>query len=303
MKSFRQLKVFTAALILSMMAFVFLPGMGTPVLANELGTTLEVTAVPIASAAFLGLGGYMLWKNRLSYPSDKPGKLGYRGPGEFYFGAFAGASFVPNMDWNNKKQVATGNVPGIPFPVTTKNIQTDPGPAGGLKVGYFFDSCPYLGLEFEGSIASNKQPHQTVHISPPVNGSNVGVIHQPEMYIWTMAGHIVGRYGFLSDQEVPFGRLQPYVGIGPNVGILYFSADSAKNFSLDVEAGLRYMLTKHFAVFLEYKYFHQWDVQLGNNVITISGQRFNLGNAGWEGKQSHFDFDNHKIVLGLEYHF
>ncbi len=297
MKFFRELKVFMAALILSMLTILFLPGMGTPVLANETGTLLEVTAVPLASAAVLSLGGYMLWKNRLSYSSDKPGSLGYRGPGEFYFGGFLGASFVPDMDWNNKKQTS------IPFPVTAHNIGTDPGLAGGIKVGYFLDSCPYLGFEGEGSIANHNQPRQTITISPLVNGTNVAVTRPQGMLIWTMAFHILGRYGFLKDQEVPFGRLQPYVGIGPNVGVLYFESDSCKNFSLDLEAGIRYMFTKHFGAFIEYKYFHQWDVQLGTQFIFINGKQFNLGNAGWEGKQTHFDFDNHKVVIGLEYHF
>ncbi len=271
-----------------------LPG---PVSANETGTLLEVTAVPIASVAVLSLGGYMLWKNRLSYPSDKPGNLGYRGPGEFYVGGFLGASLVPDMDWNNKKQYS------IPYPVTAHNIATDPGLTGGLKVGYFLDSCPYLGFEGEGSIASNSQPRQTVAISPPVNGTSVAVTRQQTVLIWTMAFHIVGRYGFLKDQEVPFGRLQPYVGIGPNVGVLYFESDSAKNLSLDLEAGLRYMFTRHFGAFIEYKYFHQWDVQLGDQFVYINGNQYKLGNAGWESKQTHFDFDNHKVVAGLEYHF
>ena len=268
-----------------------------PTMANETGTLLEVTAVPIASVAFLALGGYMLWKNRLSQPPEATGNLGYHGPGEFYFGAYAGASFVPNMDWNNKKQTS------IPFPLDAQNITTNPGPAGGLKVGYFLDSCPYLGFEGEGSIASNNISSQTINISPPVAGTNVAQTRQQTMLIWTMAFHIVGRYGFLKDAEVPFGRLQPYVGIGPNVGVLYFQDDSAKNFSLDTEAGIRYMFTKHFAAFVEYKYFHQWDVQLGTQWIVINGKRFNLGNVGWEGKQTHFDFNNHKIVAGLEYHF
>ena len=69
-----------------------------------------------------------------------------------------------------------------------------------------------------------------------------------------MALHLVGRYGFLPDQEVPFGRLQPYVGIGPGLVVLYAEADSAKNFGMEVEAGLRYMFTKHLGGFLEYKY-------------------------------------------------
>lgn len=268
-----------------------------PAIANALGTRLELTAVPAASVAVLALGGYMLWKNRWSTPPDTKWKLGYNGPGEFYFGAYLGASFVPDMDWNNKKQYS------IAFPVLAHNIATDPGPAGGLKVGYFLDSFPYLGFEGEGSIASNNQPRQTINISPPVNGTNVAVTRQQTMLIWTMAFHIVGRYGFLKDKEVPFGRLQPYVGIGPGVGVLYFETDSAKNFSLDTEAGIRYMFTKHLAAFVEYKYFHQWDVQLGTQWIDINGKRYNLGDEGWEGKQTHFDFNNHKVVVGLEYHF
>jgi len=297
MKSFRHLKRFTAILILSLLAYLFLPGMVTPALANDLGDTLIVTLVPAASVGVLALSGYWLWKNRLSYSSDEPGRLGYRGPGEFYFGGFLGASFVPNTDWNNTKSSS------VPFPVLVQNIKNDPGPAGGLKVGYFFDSCPYLGIEGEGSIAGNNQARQTVTISPPISGTNQATIRQQQMLIWTMALHLVGRYGFLQDKEVPFGRLQPYVGIGPNVGVLYFETDSAKNFSLDLEAGIRYMFTKHLAAFVEYKYFHQWDVQLGTQYLVINGKVYYVGDKGWECKQTHFDFDNHKVVIGMEYHF
>lgn len=290
----RRRRGYLALLVFLLALCLALPG---STLANVLGDKLEVTAVPIASVAVLSLAGYMLWKNRFSQDKDAIGKLGYHGPGEFYFGGFLGASFVPNMDWNNKKQTSIG------FPVLAQNIKTDPGPAGGLKVGYFLDSFPYLGFEGEGSIDSHNQPHKTINISPPVNGTNVALTRQQTMLIWTMAFHIVGRYGFLPDKEVPFGRLQPYVGIGPGVGVLYFESDSSKNFSLDTEAGIRYMFTKHLAAFVEYKYFHQWDVQLGTQWIVINGKRYNLGDAGWEGKQTHFDFNNHKIVVGLEYHF
>ncbi len=280
--------------VILLLAIGFL--MPAPTIANVLGDKLEITVVPAASIVVISIASYALWKNRFSQDQDA-GKLGYRGPGEFYYGGFIGASFVENADWENKKQTSIG------FPIVCKNIKTDPGPAGGLKVGYFFDSFPYLGLEGEGSIASNNQARQAIHISPPVGGTNVALTRQQNMLIWTMALHIVGRYGFLQDKEVPFGRLQPYVGIGPGVGVLYFETDSCKNFSLDTEAGLRYMLTKHLAAFVEYKYFHQWDVQLGTQWIVINGVRHNLGDLGWEGKQTHFDFSNHKIVFGLEYHF
>ena len=269
-----------------------------PASANELGSQLEVTAVPIASVAVLGLGGYMLWKNRWSYPSDIPGKLGYRGPGEFYFGGFAGVSLVNTANWSFEPIRSPF---GIETQTAAKNVKTDPGPVGGVKVGYFFDSIPYLGFEGEGSIASNNRPQQQVTVKPPISNAPVYTEAQGNL-IWTMALHIVGRYGFLPDKEVPFGRLQPYVGIGPGVGVLYFQNDSCKNFSLDSEVGLRYMITKNIGAFIEFKYIKQWDVELGVQHLTSNGQRWVTGSEG-EGKNVHFDFDNQKIVCGLEYHF
>ena len=83
-----------------------------------------------------------------------------------------------------------------------------------------------------------------------------------------------GRYGFFPDAEVPFGRLQPYVAVGP--GILFSSqkpklsyTDSFGNFysysmdrknSMDiclaVDAGVRYMVLANVSidVFFNYRY-------------------------------------------------
>lgn len=284
--------------IIVLIGCLILPGLNSRALANELGTNLELTLVPAASVAGVALAGYMLWKNRLSQPPDAKGILGYHGPGEFYFGAYAGASLVNTADWSFEPMVLS---PGNERNATAKNVRTDPGPAGGLKVGYFFDSCPYLGFEGEGSLASNNRPRQQVTVKPGVSASPTYTESQGNL-IWTMALHIVGRYGFLRDKEVPFGRLQPYVGIGPGLAMLYFQSDSAKNFSLDTEVGLRYMFTKNIGAFVEFKYIKQWDVQLGVQHLFSNGQRFDTGGAG-DGKNVHFDFDNQKIVVGLEYHF
>jgi opacity protein-like surface antigen len=250
-----------------------------PASAGSSGDTLVLTAVPIGSVLVVGVASYLLYKNRFNQPPDARGNMGYKGPGEFFVGGFLGASFVPGTDWTY--QVAGQNI-------TARNMNIDPGITGGIKLGYFFDSCPYLGVEAEGSIGNHPQPSQTVALA---QGAAVRVPGQT-LLAWTMALHLVGRYGFLPDQEVPFGRLQPYVGIGPGLVVLYAESDSAKNFGLEVEAGLRYMFTKHLGGFVEYKFSKQWAVELE------SQQLINLPSS-----RAEFDFDRHQVVAGVSYHF
>ena len=297
MISAKRAKLFTAILILTLAAYSFLPGMESPAWANVLGTKLELTLVPPATILTVAVGGYWLWKNRFS-DSYVPGKLGYRGPGEFYFGAFGGVSLVNTANWSWEPM---RNPAGLDTYNAEKNVKTDPGPVGGLKVGYFFDRIPYLGLEGEGSIASNYRPRQQVTVKPPISNYPIYSERQGNLN-WTMALHFMFRYGFLQDKEVPFGRLQPYFGIGPGLAMLYFQNDSCKNFSLDGEVGVRYYFTPNIVALVEFKYIKQWDVELGTQHLTSGGQRFICGPEG-EGKNVHFDFDNQKIVVGLEYHF
>ena len=170
----------------------------------------------------------------------------------------------------------------------------DPGITGGIKLGYFLDSCPYLGVEAEGSIG-NQSPALSDRVleSAASGGVATGRWTGQSLLVWTMALHLVGRYGFLPDQEVPFGRLQPYVGIGPGLVMLYGEADSAKNFGLEVEAGLRYMFTKHLGGFVEYKFSKQWAVELESHHLLPARRRRGPGH-----RRHHVILTCHKVVTG-----
>ena len=66
--------------------------------------------------------------------------------------------------------------------------------------------------------------------------------------------------------------------------VLYEEVDSAKNFGIDVMAGIRYMITKHISAFVEYKFNYQWAVE-------IEAHAFYLPN-GTEGRgTATLDFD------------
>jgi len=217
--------------------------------------------------------------------------------GEFYAGGFLGVAFTPSQNLQFLDGVVLNQgVNGKAGRVTLYNNQFANSLAGGVKFGYFTHTIPYLGLEVESGVNNSYVNRRTLSLSPPIQGATTGTVPNDFWIDWTTALHIVGRYGFLPNQEVPFGRLQPYVGIGPCFSVVYEEVDSAKNFGIDVMAGLRYMITQHISAFVEYKFNYQW-------AIEIETHPFYLPN-GTEGRgMATLDFATHRVVMGLTYHW
>jgi outer membrane protein W len=251
------------------------------------------TGAAIGIAAF----SYLAWINR---PANQPVDWSVQGPGGFYFGFYSGVSFVPTMDWRY------GPNPQAPLPynVTAQNVGLSSSMVGGMKGGYFFHSFPYLGLEGEFNFTRNYAPEQTVKISPPLPPNNripgtQALFPRQGINIMTLAMHLVARYGFIKDEEVPFGRLQPYVGIGPGFTVIYGQADSAKNFGIDGMLGLRFMLRRNLSLFTEFKFNHQFKVELENQKLK---QLPSYGGFEQRGTAT-FDFTVYQAVFGMSFHF
>ena len=276
------------ACVLVIVGLLLLPVGDKSARAEQGATTLAI------GASVLGVIGttaivYGLWRNRPSQQGKKePGLF----PGEFYVGGYLGGSLVQNTDLqylSGIAQVGGGRL-------NTSRQKFDPAVVGGLKIGYFLQSIRYLGFEIETNYSRSAISNQVITLSRPVNGSARAIAPDDRWVNWTMAMHIVGRYGFLPDQEVPFGRLQPYVGIGPGLVVLYDDVDAAKNFSLDLMAGVRYMMLKNVSAFVEYKFSQQWDVELESHSFLAADGTLQRGTAT-------FDYTTHRFVLGVAYHF
>jgi opacity protein-like surface antigen len=255
------------------------------------GDAIFWTSMGLFSVLGAGAIAYGIWE--LSRP-DQPRVLN----GEFYAGGFLGAAFTPSQNLRYSDGFILNN--GLPRTsqgsATLFSNKFDTSLTGGVKLGYFTHTIPYLGLEVESSVNNSYVNRRSLSVSRPIQGSTVATVPNDSWINWTTALHIVGRYGFLPDQEVPFGRLQPYVGIGPAVVVLYDEVDSAKNFGLDVMAGVRYMFTKHIGAFVEYKYNRQWDVEIESHAFYLPDGTVGRGTA-------HLDFDCHKVVMGMAYHW
>jgi opacity protein-like surface antigen len=220
------------------------------------------------------------------------------GQGEWYLAGYLGCSFLPPTDWKFTAN-DTSNLLG---PIA-KNINYSLGPVGGLKFGRYFDWAPWLGLEVETRLSRNNFSGNQGTISPPQPFQPSPLLKGSDWFMnWAMQVNLLARYGFLKDKEVTFGRLQPYIGIGPGFDINYGRWDSTKNFALETLAGIKYMFNQHLGAFFEYKYTYQFAIEYQDVPVknTLPNYPVNALPANYTFT---FDQPHHMFVLGVTYHF
>ncbi len=257
-----------------------------------------------------------LWKDFQDWLKQHKDKMGLSpAPGTGFGGYMEGyLAFAGNSSSGMNPQVRT---------CLTNNVLNldgmDASVGGGMKLGLWFtyrgNPLPawlqYFGFYTDFSYQRLNFSRQS--ITNTATGYAADFSSEGTAATWTFM--FAGRYGFLPDSEVPFGRLQPYVAVGP--GILFTSqeptllvrpnagaafegikpgSNSAAVFCLAVDAGVRYMLLKNVSldVFFKYRYaeprfsYTYQDAHLpGQNLNLRLSPTFNL-------------FSGH---VGVAYHF
>jgi hypothetical protein len=210
---------------------------------------------------------------------------------EMYVEGYIGGAFADNIGQNVvNKDISTGPIFDSMHAFTYKG-SVRPTVIGGAKIGTWFvkegflgysgypDWCKYLGFYTDLSY-QNFQTREGVSgiefssfrgagFSDVVTGEN-------KLYgsITTWAFMFAGRYGFFPDSEVPFGRVQPYLAVGPaimfsnlkmktrfterdgNNPSLTFSSgtEGSTNIALAVDTGVRFMALKNVSFDISFKY-------------------------------------------------
>ena|SRR5208337_3461099 len=226
---------------------------------------------------------------------------------EMYVEGYLGGTAAANINQAFTIQDLSGSGgPGFFNASQSNHLQfsgtPDPTVLGGLKLGTWFvhegfagysgypDWMKYFGFytdlsfqkfQMRGALSGTsnyKFSYRFTDDDPTIQGVhfNAGEFTS-EGFIVTWAFMFAGRYGFLPDAEVPFGRLQPYVAVGPAVmfsslstkvntllvgGFLNGDQDSkmnggsqaSTNIALAVDTGIRYMCTKNVSIDLSFKY-------------------------------------------------
>jgi hypothetical protein len=158
-----------------------------------------------------------------------------------------------------------------------QNLSGRSSPEFGLRVGKWFDdfNLPWLGVAFD---ISYFRPAIDVQMIP-------------------LSLLLMGRYGFLKDDEFRDGRLQPYAGVGPGLFISNASGaigfqevdDTNTSIGLDLRLGVLFRIDSNWGAFTEYRFTHvspSWDVDVFGGKTSASTT-----------------FNTHHILLGVSYRF
>jgi len=198
---------------------------------------------------------------------------------EWYVAGQGGVSF--SNSFNNAE--STGALAGIHF----SDLDLHQTPVYGGKVGYYFDSLKWLGVEMEAFSSTPHLKQQNAILSFP-GGSASTIIPGQDLRVtnWSPI-NVVVRY--------QLGPIEPYGGVGLGVffarihdGATDTSASSNARPGLNALAGIRWRITNHLSLFGEWKY----------NRATFHFQDATPGTVGLKG-----DYSAHLGVGGLAWHF
>lgn len=134
------------------------------------------------------------------------------------------------------------------------NLGGSPTVIGGWRLGMWFVPEGALGLNYPRWMRSLGF-YTDISISQ-LNSNRSSL--EGTGYAATWGFMPVLRLGFVKDDEVPFGRFQPYLGVGPAVFLVRFNNFNGSDVSpaLMVDGGMRYMVNRKFSIdlFLRYRY-------------------------------------------------
>lgn len=147
---------------------------------------------------------------------------------------------------------------------------------GGLKIGTWFSREGFLGapypewMKYFGFYLDFNYHRQNFKKRSRHYKNILLNVFRSEGTAATLAFMFAGRYGFLANEEIPFGRLQPYLAVGP--AIMFTSqevaltnyvitpsyiepgSNSVAAIALATELGLRWMALKNVAFDLSFKF-------------------------------------------------
>jgi opacity protein-like surface antigen len=196
---------------------------------------------------------------------------------EWYVGGDIGGVFPKSLS----NIEGTGTSSGTPATGTRFNdLKTSAGASVGLKVGHYFPSIPWLGLEGNFQVSSFKIKDQAFNGTGPTPVTST--ISEGTARVLAPSLNLMVRY--------PGERFQPYAGIGPALAVIKTIKDggTSANVGVNIMAGARFFLEKDVSLFTEFQYLR----------TTFEADHAINPTFGVKG-----DYSASHLLVGLSWHF
>jgi opacity protein-like surface antigen len=204
------------------------------------------------------------------------------------------------VSWTKSADVAVDGIDNTNVSVkgVFKDVELDPGFTVGGRIGYWFESLPFLGLGLDGFYFSLPVPAQTIDstvnvsgkiFNKPISTTSSGRVHLPSFELPSagFSPQLMLRWPLFTSNDLPKGRLQPYVGVGPAWAVTIDTDKAALILGGLVRGGASFQLFSHLSLFAEYRYSFFPDFELRDK----SGLHFTT------------DLNTHNVVGGISIRF
>jgi len=213
---------------------------------------------------------------------------------EWFADLFAGVSMTQSADLRlNDKAIGPG---------TFDNVEFDNALAWGGRFGRFFDAVPFLGVgvdyfQFTPYIGPQSARFHGCIFPDGCGNSGKGGPGSFDITVNAVSVDLMLRLPLLKSAEAPWGRVQPYLTVGPPLFITTITprntqsfknqdGDTDLSFGLKAGGGVAVQIFKNLMLFAEYRFTHvSPDVELRDANLS----RVRLGT----------DLDTHSALVGL----
>lgn len=206
------------------------------------------------------------------------------------------------MTEDSNVQVRGSNVPQLGLgSATSQTLKTegkfkDSFTVGG-RVTYWTPRFPWLGVAFDGSYFKADAKNGNIEI--PVYGFSLLMMM---------------RYPLFSNEQFPQGRLQPYLGVGPEFAFGKVKAEFEENgfktkieenegaFGVDVRTGLLWKLHQQWGIFTEYRLTYlNYNSEDSDNFFCIGDKKDCPESIKLEDFEA--KLTTHHFLVGISYSF
>jgi len=216
---------------------------------------------------------------------------------EWFADVFAGLSFTRDHD---VKLNDVGIGPG-----TYQDVEFDRSLSLCGRVGHYFDALPFLGLAADFFRYYPDIGGQSVQLRgcffPGGCGTGRGGTGRFEIQTTAISVDLMLRLPLLKSDDAPWGRLQPYLAVGPPLFITNVTPRNTRNFrnhdddtdlsiGYKLAGGVAFQVYKNLALFGEYRFTHvSPEVELRDANVRRTTLRT--------------DLDTHSALVGLSAHW